>query len=156
MKRPQAMWRNALPEGITFQVWIFSGRHTAAPRPWATRAKRSTLDVPSRESYVVISLCPALSSGAHTSPIDDRPGSLDASTSVLALLTLGGCSTTTLGLLSSTTCGGCVGSSRADDSGSAFWVNCSDEVTSSTALRGFFIWPLWAVFFFPFAFLPIS
>ena len=97
-----------------------SGRHTAALKPWATRTECSTLDVLSTESCVVIGLFPALSSGAHISSADDGPGSLDASTSVLALLTLGGCSVTTLGLSSSTTYGGCVGSSRVDESDSAF------------------------------------
>ena len=125
VKSPRVMWRNALPEGIMLQVRMSSGRHTAAPKPWAIRAKTSTLEVPSRESWVVISLFPALNTGAHTSPVDDGPGSSDASTSVQALLTLGGCLATTPGSTTSTTCGGWMGSSRADKPNSALCVGCS-------------------------------
>ena len=137
MKSPRAIWRNALPEGITSQVQMSPRRHTTALKPWATRAERLTLDVPSRESCVVLGLFPALSSGAQISFADDGPGSSDASTSGRALLALGGCSAIILGSSSSTTYGGCVGSSRADELDSALWVDCSGAITSNTALRGF-------------------
>ena len=104
-------------------------RHTAAPKLWATRAERLTLDVPSRESCVVISLVPALSSGAHISSDDDGPGSSDASTLVLALFTLGGGLATASGSSIFTTYGCRALSSHAAESDSVLCMDCSGAIT---------------------------